>query len=78
MQIQKHNGIYAMTDHRFSVDGVDFIITGTKRITDHEHGDYHVCDIKNLSNGKTSTMEHQDLCKLLMKKLNLKPINIGR
>lgn len=76
MIIQKHNGIYSMTEHKFTADGVDFLITGTTKVTDHEHGDYFTCDVKNLSNGKTATFEHQTLAKLLIKKLDLTPEEI--
>lgn len=76
MEIWRYEGIYAMTDNKFTADGVDFLITGTTRVQDHEHGDYFTCDVKNLSNGKTATFEHQTLVKMLIKKLNLTPEEI--
>lgn len=53
--------VLAMTSNNFTVDGVEFLITGTH---EKEFGEF-VCDVKNNATGKTNEIEHQKLCRII-------------
>lgn len=67
MQITKtkigRRTVYAMDSLEFTLNGVDFLITGTNHAED---GKYY-CDVKNLNTGKSKTLEHQRLCLIIIK-----------
>lgn len=53
--------VLAMTLNNFTVDGVEFLITGTHI----KEFDECVCDVKNTSTGQTKEIEHQKLCRII-------------
>ncbi len=64
MKIELHKGTYSMDSLNFEVDGVPFLITGTRH--DERHKIYLV-DVKNLNTGKTKELEHQRLCRIILR-----------
>jgi hypothetical protein len=63
MKIEKIGRFLTMDSLNFTVDGVDFLIDGTQIVDG-------VCwvDLKNLSNGKRSTVEHQKICQMILER----------
>jgi len=69
MKITKIGHTLTMNSMRFDIGSVKFLITGTRIESDRTE-----VDVKNLSNGKTATLEHQSLCKKILYAQSIEPI----
>jgi len=66
MNVTNHGGILSMDSIYFTIKGVDFLITGTHKVTG-PYGTWYECDVKNIETGKTKTIRHQSLCEIILK-----------
>lgn len=63
MIIKYWKGIPSMDRRDFRIDGVDFLITGTEI---DPYGNY-ICCVKNIEAKKTNEIEHDRLCRIILK-----------